>query len=66
MIVAQFMRVRSLLGVRGRGTLEILVEASHTGILVGMEWEEGANAINAWLGTNGFAELDPNGFHKAN
>jgi hypothetical protein len=42
----------------GRGTLDILAEASHTGILVGAEWEEGANAINAWLGTNGFAELN--------
>jgi pimeloyl-ACP methyl ester carboxylesterase len=44
----------------GRGTLDLLPEASHTGILVGAEWEEGANAINAWLGTNGFAERDQN------
>ena len=42
----------------GRGTLDILAEASHTGILVGTEWDEGANAVNAWLGTNGFAELN--------
>lgn len=41
----------------GRGTLDILSRASHTGVLLGVEWEEGANAINAWLGTNGFARL---------
>jgi pimeloyl-ACP methyl ester carboxylesterase len=40
----------------GRGMLDIVSAASHTGILVGSEWQEGANAINAWLGTNGFAE----------
>ncbi len=49
----------------GRGTLDILAEASHTGILVGTEWEEGANAINAWLGTNGFAELNQSSSHKS-
>jgi len=42
----------------GQGTIDILADASHTGILVGTEWEEAANAINAWLGTNGFAELN--------
>jgi pimeloyl-ACP methyl ester carboxylesterase len=42
----------------GRGTLDILPEASHTGLLVGAQWDEGANAINAWLCANGFAELN--------
>jgi pimeloyl-ACP methyl ester carboxylesterase len=49
----------------GRGILDILPEASHDGILVGAEWEEGANAINAWLGINGFTELNQNNFHKS-
>jgi pimeloyl-ACP methyl ester carboxylesterase len=49
----------------GRGTLDILAEASHNGTMVGAEWEEGANAINAWLGTNGFTELNQGSFHKS-
>jgi pimeloyl-ACP methyl ester carboxylesterase len=39
---------------QGKGTLDIIRGVSHEGILLGMEWREGANAINAWLSTNGF------------
>lgn len=41
----------------GPGTLEVLPKVSHTGVLLGQDWDEGANAINAWLGTNGFERL---------
>ena len=50
----------------GGGTLDIVLRASHTGILVGTEWREAANAINAWLGTNGFAEIKQSGSLRAN
>ncbi len=48
----------------GGGTLDIVLRASHTGILVGTEWREAANAINAWLGTHGFAEIKQTGSPK--
>jgi pimeloyl-ACP methyl ester carboxylesterase len=38
----------------GPGSLEIIPGASHTGILVGTEWREAANALHAWLCTTGF------------
>jgi pimeloyl-ACP methyl ester carboxylesterase len=39
---------------QGKGTLDIVHGVSHEGILLGVDWREGANAINAWLTTNGF------------
>jgi pimeloyl-ACP methyl ester carboxylesterase len=39
---------------QGKGTLDIVHGVSHEGILLGVDWREGANAINAWLTNNGF------------
>ena len=38
----------------GAGTFDIVHGVSHEGILVGIDWREGANALNSWLSTNGF------------
>ena len=38
----------------GKGTFDLVHGVSHEGILVGIDWREGANAINSWLSTNGF------------
>ncbi len=42
---------------RGKGTFDLVHGVSHEGILVGLDWREGANAINSWLTTNGFHAL---------
>jgi pimeloyl-ACP methyl ester carboxylesterase len=41
----------------GKGTPDIVHGVSHEGILLGIAWREGADAINAWLCTNGFNRL---------
>ncbi len=38
----------------GKGTLDIVRGVSHEGILLGIDWREGADAIHAWLCTNSF------------
>jgi pimeloyl-ACP methyl ester carboxylesterase len=38
----------------GTGTFDLVRRVSHEGILIGTDWREGADAINAWLGTNKF------------
>jgi pimeloyl-ACP methyl ester carboxylesterase len=38
----------------GKGTFDLVRGVSHEGILVGTDWREGADSINAWLGTNQF------------
>ncbi len=43
----------------GQGTLDIVRGASHIGILVGSEWQEGANAIHAWLVTKANPPVSP-------
>jgi pimeloyl-ACP methyl ester carboxylesterase len=40
----------------GQGTFDLIPGASHLGILVGSEWQEAANALNAWLVTHRFNE----------
>lgn len=44
---------------RGKGTFDLVYGVSHEGILVGLDWREGANAINSWLMTNGFHQTPP-------
>lgn len=41
----------------GKGAFDLVRGVSHEGILVGTDWREGADAINAWLGTNQFDAL---------
>ncbi len=43
----------------GTGTLDIVRGVSHEGILLGVDWREGADAIHAWLYTNGFDRQVP-------
>jgi len=42
---------------RGKGTFDLVRGVSHEGILVGLDWREGANAVHSWLTTNGFDRL---------
>jgi pimeloyl-ACP methyl ester carboxylesterase len=46
---------------KGGGTLDVVPGVSHEGILVGLDWREGANAIHSWLMTNGLDTLRPVG-----
>jgi len=36
----------------GKGTIDLMCRVSHEGILIAVDWREGADAVNAWLGTN--------------